>query len=409
MSTERAGSSDSESPGAFVLYFGKYKGRRLDSLDEGYIKWCIDPGRSDNPWYADFVERVEKFRLSQEDNEPLKPPLDRKIWFGRYAGKPYKELDEGYKQWCLHPDRRGSYLWYDDFVKLNDECEQWKVEHEAPRSPGAIIVWFGKYKGHPFSDIFNRPGYMRALLDKKCARYSWYPKLRDIVAQYKEWLKDHKKDYRPRRHSELIQHRGGALGPRDDVPDDDDDDDGLGPEEEDENYEADFEEEESAKFTSREASDDVENGEAGGDVRDDRVTPPRTPKKDSLAILKAARAKRKVGVRVSKQAPSGTDSNPGNLPDTSEEEDETVSPPKRGKTRRLRVDEAGDSDDDIPFGEFRARWLKEKSLDQTGDSGSGRPRKTPPRVSLRQRQERSDEEAALPTKRQTRPGSRRKA
>ncbi|KAI0054861.1 hypothetical protein BV25DRAFT_1922309 [Artomyces pyxidatus] len=388
MSSEPDEDSDEDSPAAFLVDFGKYAGQRLDTLDERYIDWCIHPDRKDNRWYADFVERVNNYRLWKEEHKSahgaIEPPGDTKIWFGRHLGKRFSELDEGYKQWCLHPERR-VYPWYDDFVKLNNDNERWKAEHETARSPGTIIVWFGKYKGHPFSDIFNRPAYMRALLNEKNVHCSWYPKLCDIVEQYKAWLKDNKKGYRPRRRTELIQHRGILLGSWDDgsFPFDADDEydlddgfvvadptssDGSLGSEEDEDYSVDFRDKDATATDTDEtishngtsdAEKDVDGSDASDVVSDRFITPPRS-QEEGLAMLKAARAKRKVGVRVASSSGrgenTGTDLSSDNLSSASDDEAETVSPPKPRKTGCLRVMDSPDTDDDVPFGELRARW-----------------------------------------------------
>ncbi|KAI0047056.1 hypothetical protein FA95DRAFT_1288979 [Auriscalpium vulgare] len=59
-SPEQSSCSDSESdnPGEERLTFGKHAGRRLDELDEldeGYRDWALHPNRANEPWNERWV------------------------------------------------------------------------------------------------------------------------------------------------------------------------------------------------------------------------------------------------------------------------------------------------------------------------------------------------------------------
>jgi hypothetical protein len=127
---------------------------------------------------------------------------------------------------------------YAQFVELNDRFERWRSEHRPqPRSVGGELVWFGKYKGHRFDQVYQRKGYVRWCLNSQRAHCHWvcliycrslslnlcshlqYNKFLDLNNRYTAWLQSHRRPYRPRKRTELIRDVGDATGPWDNLKD----------------------------------------------------------------------------------------------------------------------------------------------------------------------------------------------
>ncbi|KAI0032354.1 hypothetical protein K488DRAFT_85959 [Vararia minispora EC-137] len=223
-------SSPEEKPGEVLVWFGKHEGQRFEELPEGYKRWARNPDQSTYQWYEKFMRLDKAYEAWRrcadgEDSEELGPG-SRRIWFGKYEGKRFDELDVWYKEWARHPDRSDS-KWHGEFCQLYRDFERWREEQEGPVNPGNDIVWFGKfYNGLPFRSMYKARKHWKYLLSPENQHQAWYPWLQEHVVSYSKWLEGHKRGPQPEKVYMAVRDVGERLDARDDSlragdPDDD--------------------------------------------------------------------------------------------------------------------------------------------------------------------------------------------
>ena len=88
---------------AFVLDFGKYKGKTLAEVPIGYLRWIITTKKDKNQQYLKRAARIAKTYIAHCDGKNKPEPYGTTVFFfGKYKGKT---LDEVYEE-------AESYLWW---------------------------------------------------------------------------------------------------------------------------------------------------------------------------------------------------------------------------------------------------------------------------------------------------------
>lgn len=126
---------------------------------------------------------------------------------------------------------------------MNTRYDEWLAENAprtSSRSPGSIIVWFGKFKGYTLSQTYQRPRYIRWCLDPEQSHFYWvrpcpcrviyhllilpycnagviqYDEFKESLNTYKKYLKTHRRPYKSRRPTDQIREIGERVEGRDD-------------------------------------------------------------------------------------------------------------------------------------------------------------------------------------------------
>lgn len=171
-------------------------------------------------------------------NGDYEDPGATKMWFGMYKGERLDKLDEGYRRGMLKIRREGPrvrsmikdvcistslpqtqkadfYAEFDDFKIIHDRFVE-KLDEK--RSPMSTIIWFGKYKGHEIRQHYNASRRWEWFAANDIV---WKPDLEEIEARYEKWLEKRpaRKTQTSRSAPNIINPRGKLLGRWDDDDD----------------------------------------------------------------------------------------------------------------------------------------------------------------------------------------------
>ncbi|KAG0693384.1 hypothetical protein DFH29DRAFT_964307 [Suillus ampliporus] len=207
-----------DDPGAYPFPFGKFAGKRLDTVPNG-LRWWATRARQSNSWYAAYIKankRYEELLLQTPEAYPFP--------FGEHdsEGKRLDGVSEDLIWWGVHPSRSHN-AWYQSLVEAN---RLYLDKVYEKKTPGSVQIWFGeRYKGYRLDDVYKRPGFIRFCLRPEHNTCPW-------VQRYEVHLQTHRRPYRPRAPAHVENPTGELLGKWDDdrgsaEPDDDYERDGF--------------------------------------------------------------------------------------------------------------------------------------------------------------------------------------
>ncbi|KAG1777709.1 hypothetical protein EV702DRAFT_1196920 [Suillus placidus] len=195
-------------PGAFIIRFGKYAGKQLDSIPTGYRLWATGAECQRLHWYADFKEANDRY-----EEQLLQTPEAYTLSFGKHENKRLDEVPEDYI-WSVIRPSFSNHTWYQSLVKAH---RRYLDKVYQNKSPGSVYIWFGRrYRGYTLSLVYKRCGFIKFCLKPEHSIFKWYHKFEDLVRRYEAHLATHRRPHRGRKPANVQNPVGDLLGSWDD-------------------------------------------------------------------------------------------------------------------------------------------------------------------------------------------------
>ncbi|KAK7745230.1 hypothetical protein SLS62_009859 [Diatrype stigma] len=180
---ESSGDAPDDNPGATVIWFGKYEGKRLDELDMGYrLKLVEYAAETPAPNLVHFRDLHQK--LVAWTNERAEPGATI-MWFGMHRGDRLDQLEEEYCRKLVHFSRENPSTNLVAFRELYTRYLDWLDER---RNPLFTQIWFGEFTGFEIWYFYVSQIRWRWLFDR-CGE--WRDDLIDIQRRYVAWEAKH--------------------------------------------------------------------------------------------------------------------------------------------------------------------------------------------------------------------------
>ncbi|KAG2362297.1 hypothetical protein BDR07DRAFT_1460974 [Suillus spraguei] len=192
-------------PGAYIIFFGKHSGKRLDSVPNDYRLWATGAERRGFPWYTDLKEANDRY----EEQLLLQTPEAYTLSFGKHKNKRLDEVPEDYIWSVIRPSFSDN-IWYKSLVKAH-RCYLDKVYRN--KSPGSVDIWFGKYRGYSLAWAYERHGFIKFCLRPEHDNFKWYHRFKDLVQRYEAHRAAHRRPHRGRKPANVQNPVGELLGP----------------------------------------------------------------------------------------------------------------------------------------------------------------------------------------------------
>ncbi|KAF7790126.1 hypothetical protein EIP86_001078 [Pleurotus ostreatoroseus] len=226
-----------------------------------------------------------------EEAQEVDDPGSVRFWFGKHKGQRFDEVPLEYRCRLYYSEDMRKCGWYDDYASVFEAYDRIFFD---TKTPGGETIWFGKaFKDRPFCMVYRNKRWMTWLFHPERRKCNWYYRLFHLRDRYERWLRDHRREYRPRRPPDAIRDIGEPTNKwRDDrtlpSPDEEYEDDGcVVPDDASIEYATDageIEEEEEAIETDEEdlsASTEDESQTARGSSKEEEIEDEQNGQEDS--------------------------------------------------------------------------------------------------------------------------------
>ncbi|KAG8217028.1 hypothetical protein J3R82DRAFT_7344 [Butyriboletus roseoflavus] len=167
-------------PGKFPLFRGsnsKYADLPIEDVPQDVMWWALRPSNSQRDWYQPLYDANKRFL---DDVYKSRSPGSELIWFGKYRGHRLDQVYQrkGYMHWCFDPQRQESGP-LSRFKDLVYRLQDWRLAHpercgprqrrKAPDIQNPVGEAIGPWDDSPGSadeDDYARDGFVQSDSDE---------------------------------------------------------------------------------------------------------------------------------------------------------------------------------------------------------------------------------------------------